>query len=81
MLRRNKKPPPRCQYGHWWDNELTGQKAYIQCGGAGTSRAQMCSEAEEHPSMPDKLDESTGWPVLERGWTVEKIWPLEPRRS
>ena len=71
-MARRRRGVPRCQYGRWWHNKLTRQRGWIQCGGPGTNRYQMCSEAGEHPRAPGEVDEKTGWPVLTGGWTVEQ---------
>ena len=71
---RRKRLPPRCQYGVWWDNQLTGQSGFFQCGGAGTSRPHTCSEPGKHPPPPGEVGED-GWPVPTRGWTIESVSP------
>ena len=81
MPRKKKRLPPRCQYVDLWENKLTGETGYIQCGSAGTNAYQTCSEPGQHPPAPNVVDETTGWPVLSRGWTVEDIQPPIRRRS
>ena len=79
MPQKNRLPPPRCQFGVTWDNELTGESGFFQCGGAGTSPSQMCSEPGKHPPPPAEVGED-GWPVPVRGWTIKDISrPAKPR--
>ena len=78
---RKKCRVPRCAYGVIWDNQLTGQTAFIRCGNAGLTRSYMCSEPGKHPPAPDEVDDATGWPVLTHGWTLEDVQPPKPCRS
>ena len=76
---QKKRLRPRCEYGVTWNNELTGESGFFQCGGAGTSPSQMRSEPGAHPPSPDEVGED-GWPVPARGWTIKDTYrPAKPR--